>query len=94
MTNTPNYTQPFDQPVTADRVHPYEIDWGKEYTKCPFFSKNWETMQTPQADWPEGVRIFGNKMYKEERLCVLLQLQDSIVRENHFEMAHVGGERL
>jgi len=74
-------------------LHPYELDWGREYTKCPRFSSVWQSTQDPQAEWPEKVRLYGDKLYEDDRLCVPSGFQKEVIIEHHYHVLHVGGER-
>ena len=37
----------------------------------------------PGPDWPKGVKIFGDKMYQGEKLCVPEKFVARVVREHH-----------
>ena len=72
----------------------WERDWGKEYEVCPRWQKEFSATQTPQEVWLEGIKLFHDKMYKEELLCVPLPLQEKLIRDHHSFLGHVGFQRL
>ena len=49
---------------------------------------------SPGPDWPKGIKIFGSKMFLEERLCVPEPFVARVVREHHEAAMHVVGKRL
>ena len=50
--------------------------------------------QDPSLEWPTCVKLFKDKMYLEERLCVPMGLQNKLVRDHHSFLGHVGFHRL
>jgi hypothetical protein len=72
----------------------FDWDWGAEYQKCPKFVEIWRRCHTPNAEWPEGIKIFKDKLYHFEKLCIPWGLQRSYIREQHGFVGHVGADRL
>jgi hypothetical protein len=50
--------------------------------------------QGQALDWPPGVKLFGDKMYLKELLCVPLGLQMKLIRDHHSFLGHCGFQRL
>ena len=67
---------------------------GEEYKKCPIYAGIWQKTHTPNAEWPKGIKVFGDRMYFDDRLCIPLSLQKAWIREHHAFLGHVGPERL
>ena len=72
----------------------YDWDWGAEYLRCPIFGPIWHDCHSPEAEWPEGMKVFKNRMYHLEKLCIPWGLQRSYIREQHGFVGHVGADRL
>ena len=46
------------------------------------------------GDWPQGIKIYRNKLYDNERLCVPDELLPRVVEEHHVASGHLGVDRL
>ena len=40
----------------------FDWDWGAEYQKCPKFVEIWRRCHTPNAEWPDGLKFFKDKL--------------------------------
>jgi hypothetical protein len=69
-------------------------DCVAEYKKCPGFGMIWHACHTPELQWPRAIKIFGNRMYNQEKLCVPWGLQRAYIRDYHAFLGHVGPDRL
>jgi hypothetical protein len=68
-------------------------DWGAAYRASPFWAADWELVNTPGPEWPKGMKIFGDKMYRDEKLCVPESFVHRVVREHHEATGHVVGKK-
>ena len=69
-------------------------DWSSEYEGCPTFSGPWGAVRRGEGEWPAGHKVFRDKIYYHERLCVPEPLVREVLRAHHEWAAHVGVERL
>ena len=44
--------------------------WHSFYAECPEFSEVWGQVTSQGGDWPKGVKVIKEKLYKNETLCV------------------------
>ena len=64
------------------RVNPGK--WGETFKK----------ILDASGDWPKGIQLKGDRMYKDGQLCIPTTLQDPWIRGHHEFLGHVGPERL
>jgi hypothetical protein len=69
-------------------------DWGQAYADSLCWGADWELANAPGPDWPKGIKIFGDKMYREEKLCVPEEFVSKVIQEHHEATGHVVGKRL
>ena len=56
--------------------------------------ENWEnTVDTPEGDWPQDIRIDDGKMYYRQKLCVPEGLLLEVVKAQHKSGGHLGVDR-
>ena len=67
--------------------------WGDAYAESAIWGADWTLANAPGPDWPQGTKIFGDTMYREEKLCVPEGFVARVVREHHAAAAHVVGKR-
>ena len=60
-----HFSEPYDS-----SVHVLDLDWSDEYEKSDAFNEIWHEAHHVDPEWPEGLKIFRNKLYYNERLCV------------------------
>jgi len=84
---------PADSPE-PDHGPVFDADWGSAYAVSAAWGADWQLANSPGPDWPKGIKIFGTKMFLEERLCVPEQFVARVVREHHEAAMHVHGKRL
>ena len=81
-------------PDTAQsEVHILDRDWSDCYEKCSAFGERWRDVRASEPEWPEGYKIFRNKLYLVEKLCVPEALVVPVVRAHHEWLGHMGLER-
>ena len=68
--------------------------WDAEYEKSAHFGQVWKDTKEEGAEWPEGVKRFGGRVYRWEKLCVPEELAKEVVRTHHWESGHTGPARL
>ena len=71
-----------------------EEGWGKFYETCPVWGSYWVDTHNPTRQWPVGVKLFKEKLYFSEMLCIPTAIQQPYIRLCHDKMAHVGTGRL
>ena len=71
----------------------WKREWDKAYLTCPTWRKRWEETRST-TEWPRGIRVFDNRMFLDERLCVPLCFQNDVIQENHEFLGHVGHARV
>ena len=72
---------------------PSDADWAHAYAESACWGADWELVNSPGPDWPKGIKVFGEKMYQAEKLCVPEKFVARVVREHHVAAAHVVGKR-
>ena len=70
----------------------WERDWGIEYEKCPRWSSQW--CEIRDGPWPAEFQVFNDRLYYKDKLCVPTSLLDSLIRDHHEFLGHVGGFKL
>jgi hypothetical protein len=83
---------PLPDVTFQDGTSVWEQDWGKAYSGCPTWGTKWKETRNISG-WPKDFKVFGNRMFFLERLCVPLQFQPSVVQENHEFLGHVGPDK-
>jgi len=71
-----------------------DADWGGAYAASATWGADWSLVNDPGPDWPQGIKVFGDKMYKNEKLCVPEDFVSPVVREHHDATGHAVGKRL
>ena len=71
-----------------------ETSWIPFYEKCITWGETWKETRNGDVEWPPDVKVFDDKMYFEERLCIPIDLQKPWIRLHHSQLAHVGADRL
>ena len=54
----------------------------------------WRAAGRGRDSWPEGVRIWEDRMYLNGRLCVPTELTGRLIRAHHAVVGHVVGDKL
>ena len=75
-------------------VHVLDQDWSAAYMHSDAWGGIWKQTQDVSVPWPPGVKVWGNKMYWAERLCVPEPYCEKCVAAHHQTKGHVGVERL
>ena len=75
------------------RTSVMDADWATAYANSACWAADWQLVNAPGPDWPKGVKVFGNKMFLEEKLCVPEDFVPRVVREHHEAVGHVVGKR-
>ena len=70
----------------------WERSWAAAYLNCPTWKEKWEKTRT-STEWPGGIKVFNQRMFLEEKLCVPLCFQNGVIQENHEFLGHVGHEK-
>ena len=77
-----------------------DMDWGLEYENCPKWSDAWKRVNIAQqasgsdAAWPTGFQLEKKRLIFDGRWCVPEGLTAKVLRAQHGETGHAGGERL
>ena len=69
-------------------------DWSNTYENCPIFSQIWNEIHGDPEIWPQGIKLFNGKIYREEKLCIPTGLAMRIVGAQHIFGGHLGVEKL
>ena len=69
-------------------------DWSNVYENCPIFSQIWNEIHGDPEIWPQGIKLFNGKIYREEKLCIPTGLAMRIVGVQHIFGGHLGVEKL
>ena len=70
-------------------------DWNEAYMHSATWSKVWLRVRSFDAgDWPAGYKVYDNKLYWEEALCVPEGIVEDLVVEYHRVTGHIGRDRL
>ncbi len=72
----------------------FDIPWEEAYQACPAFGEIWKDTQISVTSWPEGIQIHQNKMYKDNKLCVLSILATSVFQHLRKDSGHLAPSRL
>lgn len=54
----------------------------------------WAATKTPSAEWPEGVRLFGEKLLWEGRICVPEDKVMEVLKSHHECTGHIGVQKM
>jgi hypothetical protein len=67
-----------ESPEIEDCVDPNALHekWGEFYAKCPYWSEIWVALKSRDKEWPKGLKLFNDRMYQDEKLCVPIMLQN------------------
>ena len=68
--------------------------WKEHYTNTSHWCDFWDQTHGSRGSWPPHVRLFGDKMYFEGRLCVPENLVFNVLAAHHEAMGHLGANRL
>lgn len=52
---------------------------SRAYGKCPVRGPVYASVQVPTRDWPEGVGLSADKMYKDVLLCLPTNLMGHVI---------------
>ena len=89
---------PPPRPRPAWEEEPAKIllqDWKEAYQNCPTFSEVWEVIQKQDGNWPgQEHKIFKEKLFCNERLCVPWDQAKKVVQAHHRWNAHQSEDRL
>ena len=70
-------------------------NWDMHYQNCPQWKEKWEeTQKTYTENWPNDIKVYGNKMYLRERLCVPTDIYKTVIKTLHETTGHLSPERL
>ena len=84
-------------PLSDPQDFPHDvwgIGWGEFYLGCSVWKDFWLKTHDSTAVWPPNFKVFGERMYNQEKLCVPANLQEIVVQDHHSFLGHVGGPRL
>ena len=70
----------------------WEREWGVAYLNCPTWMQKWKDAQTATG-WPAGIKVFKNRMFWEEKMCIPTCFQIEVIQENHEFLKHVGHDK-
>ena len=85
---------PSSSPPDPEPQSVWERNWGKAYERCTVWKDIWGATQDIGKKWPSKVKVFRDRMYKEERLCIPTDFQRDVIVEQHAFLGHVGTEKL
>ena len=69
-------------------------DWKGFYQSCDCFHELWEAVNDCQGEWPDHVQLMGDKLYRNGKLCIPMELVDRIIMEHHKASGHSGVEKM
>ena len=70
------------------------IRWSELYPLCKMWGEIWKKTQIVGGDWPKGYRIHKNFLLYEDRICIPMQVQRALIRDQHAFLGHVGAKKL
>ena len=68
--------------------------WGVEYANSPQWKEKWDATQNPQGEWPENVRLQGDKLIFKGKICVPETKVEELIEEFHRSLGHIGIQKL
>ena len=68
--------------------------WPEAYATSAQWGDMWQATRVPGGDWPTEVRLQGEKMLWQGRICVPESKVEELLREFHSFMGHPGVHRL
>ena len=72
-----------------------DADWDAQYRRSQLYKEDWGIVKGEIAKpWPTNIKVYGNKMYQGEKLCVPEELLPKIVEAQHVVAGHLGVHRL
>jgi len=90
----------FEPPHPRPRPAPYkqsilDQNWEIYYRRSPIYKEDWGIIKGEIAgDWPTDVKVYNDKMYFREKLCVPDELLLQVVNAHHVASGHLGVDRL
>ena len=72
----------------------FDVSWADAYETSPHWSGWWEDTHQDGADWPAEVKLYQNRLYHRELLCVPERYAGMVVQALHRLVGHIGYERL
>ena len=106
-TNRPNYAEnqgqddeEYEPPHPSPIIRPYrktimDQNWDTYYSRCPIYREIWQIAKGElNKPWPEELRVYGDKLYLQELLCVPEELIAPIVIAHHASSGHLGVDKL
>ena len=80
-----------EEPTEEVGIHE---EWDRDYADSPWWSENWRATQESGAEWPAGIRLQGNRMLWQNKICVPESQAEHVMREFHRSMGHTGAAKL
>ena len=90
----------YEPPHPPPRAMPYtrsvlDEEWDVEYRRSPLFTNIYRRVKgETEGLWPSDIKIYKNKLYHQELLCVPKEKLPRVVQEQHVASGHVGVDRL
>ena len=91
ITNPSNGEGEPSEPPSVDPI-PSELTWPQAYGVSSYWGERWRSTTSPE-NWPVGVRLHGDKMVLDGRICVPELKASEVVREHHDFLGHVGVQK-
>jgi len=73
---------------------PPENSWDLEYSQSVEWGEQWRATLGGGSEWPKGIRIHGNRMISDGKICVPEARVGDMIREHHKVAGHCGVKRL
>ena len=90
----PSITGESSQTTEFPPITVLDKSWEEPYTESSHWCDFWDQTHGSRGSWPPHVRLFGDKMYFEGRLCVPENLVFNVLAAHHEAMGHLGANRL
>ena len=68
--------------------------WAEHYVASPQWAEVWDQTHSPKGRWPKHIRLIGDKLYLDGKLCLPESLVLNVLAAHHEFMGHLGSARL
>ena len=68
--------------------------WPASYEASPHWGPRWTAARTPGMEWPEGVRLHGERMLWDGKVCVPEDRVLEVLKAQHEFTGHIGIHKL
>ena len=75
-------------------INVLDEDWSQDYEGSACWVATWRATQNPEGTWPPGIKVWQNKMYWAERLCVPEGVCAQVVTAFHQYWGHIGIDKM